>query len=344
MRFLLFLLISLYSASTRHPLPVCERSAVTWIRNSPALLVPIVLIVLVALLAPPVDAQPIATFESRSFELDDNPYPAWLPLQVGNKWTYEHVYDNSYYYYAHRGLKWWYTDLSPLQKAIVRIVLEVPGYPYFPDSFDTDEAWGNRQHPPDSITRIVRRFTIEITHTEGHTYFVFSDVDYDWPPVPNLFFAGKKVGVTGYFPSADLYRFSPHHICPYFIPDYPLLDDRNHRGTLRVQRELWHADDDQIPIYFKPPASLSQEAAASFRFSSEGIDLGEVWFVSGYGLAIYNLQAWGYGQDIPIRNQIYPVSAVIDGKEIEYPLNIPEWTHVQPTSWGQVKAHYGQGP
>ena len=42
-------------------------------------------------------------------------------------------------------------------------------------------------------------FTIEITHTEmieGQEYFVFSDIEYDWPPVPNLFLADQKVSPT----------------------------------------------------------------------------------------------------------------------------------------------------
>ena len=282
------------------------------------------LTLLVALLAHPVDAQLFATFEDRTFEPSNHPDPRWLPLQVGNKSTYEHVYFNiissSSYPYLFDGL-------PPLEQAILRIVLD----------------------RPDGPALVIKRFTIEITHTErigGMTYYVFSDVDYNWPPVPNLFLADKKVATTGAFPGPDLYEFSPHHISPYFIPDYPLLYDGNQRGTLRVQRELWNADDERLPGYIlsTPPAGLSQEAAASFRFSSERIALGEVWFVSGYGLASYHLQEWGYSFEKPFRNEIYPVSAFIDGKEIGYPYKNPGITHVRPISWGQVKAHYGQGP
>ncbi len=265
----------------------------------------------------------MGTFASRTFELPDNPYPNFLPLQVGNQWTYEHVYWNYLDSYFHL-----FDGFSPLQQTILQIVFG---------------------HIEEEI--ITKRFTIEIVRIgEGPPpYYVFSDVDYDWPPVPNFFFAGKKVSYEGDFEGTyspySLYRFSPHHLCPYLVPNYPLLDDQNQRGTLEVMRELSYADNGLIgAMPSRPPASLSQEAVASFRFSSEGINLGEVWFVSGYGLVSYDLWVRGYGYDVPFNNSIIPVSAVIDGKEIEYPLKARELTHVQPTSWGQLKAHYGQEP
>ena len=290
----------------------------------------IFLIVLGALLVPPADAQ------FRTYGLYDlnsrftgSLYP---PLQVGNKWTYDHYYENAYG-------DWWlpfnYDDFSPLAQAVLRIVLR---------GGSTEE-------------QIIKRFTIEITHTEkigSATYYVFSDVDYNWPPVPNFFFAGKKVRYDGSFstgPSryndARLYKFSPHIVCPYLIPDYPLLQDNNQRGTLWVHRELWYADDDRIPWYFyRPPASLSQEVAASFQFSHEetGVDLGEVWFVTGYGQVSYDLSHPAPEGGAIFFNLITSVSAVIDGKEIEYSPVPRKITHVQPTSWGQVKARHGQGP
>ena len=41
---------------------------------------------------------------------------------------------------------------------------------------------------------------VSITHTEdieGHTYYVFSDIPYEQPPVPYFFIAGKKVRWEG---------------------------------------------------------------------------------------------------------------------------------------------------
>ena len=115
----------------------------------------------------------------------------------------------------------------------------------------------------------------------------------------NFFFAGKKVRYDGRFFStgtsnndARLYKFSPHIVCPYLVPDYPLLQDNNQRGTLGVHRELWYADDDRLPWYvYRPPASLSQEVMALFSFYHEETDiaLGEIGFVTGYGQVFYAL-------------------------------------------------------
>ena len=89
----------------------------------------------------------------------------FVPLEVGNHWTYEHSYMN---YHHGQG--------EPF---------DIPGYP--------------PGHPPDSLTFAKKIVTIEITHTEvidGLEYFVFSDADYAWPPLPYFFWGGKKVRLS----------------------------------------------------------------------------------------------------------------------------------------------------
>ena len=145
----------------------------------------------------------------------------------------------------------------------------------------------------------------------------------------------------------DLYRFHPYDILPYSVPDQPLLLDKNLRGTLFIGRTLSYANDN-VFIEAKPLTHWDQEIVASFAISSEGTFLGEVLFVTGYGLAMYDLSWWDYGE-APLTYfhlSIIPVSAVIGGKEIEFPYVAPAlWTHVQSTtSWGQLKARHGQGP
>ena len=88
----------------------------------------------------------------------------YVPLTVGNSWTYEHVYTS-----ALHGIE----ELLPLE-----------------------DEWS---FPPDSLLLPERTVTIEITHTEvidGLEYFVFSDADYDWPPFPSFFWEGKKVRLS----------------------------------------------------------------------------------------------------------------------------------------------------
>ena len=118
-------------------------------------------------------------------ELDIDP-KEFVPLAVGNRWTYEHIYMN--YLHGAGGL------------------FDVPGYP--PGRL------------PDSLEYVERIVTIEITHTEvidGLEYFVFSDgtspfadlmeawpeltgTDYvrlpRWPPLPDFFWGGKKVRLS----------------------------------------------------------------------------------------------------------------------------------------------------
>ena len=103
----------------------------------------------------------------------------FVPLEVGNSWTYEHWYGNdSYPPQRVRDPEPWL--LKPV---------EIPGYPHGVDN----------PVPPDSLTDIIKPLTIEITHTEtieGLEYFVFSGPDYSWPPNLPFFWAGKKVRLT----------------------------------------------------------------------------------------------------------------------------------------------------
>ena len=102
------------------------------------------------------DADPI--------EIELNPLE-YLPLAVGNRWTYEHVYASA----LHGTMK----ELLPLE-----------------------DEWS---FPIDPTSYPKQTVTIEITHTEvidGLEYFVFSEADYAWPPFPSFFFEGKKVRLS----------------------------------------------------------------------------------------------------------------------------------------------------
>lgn len=315
------------------------------------------LIMLHALLALPADAyhhervEPVIEANSMDF----------LPLEVGNRWTYEHFYHN-YSYGNHFN---WAEPGNPV-RAVLLAKYEIPGYPYF----DEGEDW---RIPPDDLTGAYRELTIEITHTErieGREYFVFSEVDYDWPPVPNLFLAGQKVRFSdeadGPSPPPNIllfrwngqdipiYAFPQHYIRSYSIPEYPPLQNQSDPVKLAIRRDLWHVDDMgwlQIPLS-KPPASLSQEIVARFgvfhpllqptKEQGRELALGDLWFITGYGFVAYRIRELGH-VTISFSHLILPVSAVIAGKEIEYSLDFPEHTQVQPTSWGQLKAHHGRG-
>ena len=150
------------------------------------LVVPLVLCIL---LAPPAAAQDEGVFEGRSTD--------FLPLQVGNQWTYEHHYLNPYYNRYEivgevaKEIDVWgpeeQFDLLGAEWTRIRAVWEIPGYP-LTDRYEPES-------PLFDLLDTARELTLEITHTEtieGHAYFVFSE-PYDWPPVPAVCLVGQKV-------------------------------------------------------------------------------------------------------------------------------------------------------
>ena len=81
----------------------------------------------------------------------------WLPLAVGNSWTYTHKY-----------------------------------YDY--ENFDVYTRWTNYDLPQRSVWFTLSVLRTEVI--DGHTYFVISDMPESWPPVPSQFIAGKKLSVS----------------------------------------------------------------------------------------------------------------------------------------------------
>lgn len=305
---------------------------------------------------PPAAAQDEGVFEGRPTD--------FLPLQVGNQWTYEQHYLNPYYNrYEIVGEVVRETDdwtwggkeqfdlLSPNWTRI-RAAWEIPGYPltarYEPES------------PLFDLLDTVRELTIEITHTEtieGHEYFVFSE-PYDWPPVPAVCLVGQKVRfsdegvllVRWQEQDIPLYDFAPPytpHTYPtsvtkdYTTPAYPVLYDAHDPVALPLTIRRYFLSDRAFALCFR----MNVASLPPYEIDN----LGFVCFLPDYGLAKYDMIEFPDTGTFPSGwNTLYPVSAVIDGQVIEYPYSrtapYPGYTHVQPTSWGQLKARYGQRP
>ena len=221
-------------------------------------------LVLCALLAPPADGQDEGSFEGKPTD--------FLPLQVGNQWTYTHFYVNGIY----GAYETFFRDpfdlkyleyFDPLELLAERLIMEIPGYPFYPPFVDLLRPSADLDSPGQ------RELTIEITHTEtieGHEYFVFSDPPYDWPPVPTLCLAGQKVRFSdeGVLlvrqPEQDipLYDFTPPYGYDfaqadkvYPTPAYPVLYDAHDpvRLSLKVFRFSWDARLRQYWEWFYPP-------------------------------------------------------------------------------------------
>ena len=228
--------------------------------------------------------------DAAPIEIELNPLD-YVPLAVGNRWTYEHYYEN----YLHGAG-------DPF---------DIPGYP--PGS------------PPDSLRLVEKIVTIEITHTEvidGFEYFVFSDADYAWPPLPDFFWGGKKVRLSdeGFL----VFRWNGQDIPVY---------DFGHTGT----------------EYTRTLPSGSGTAEVRFNRSYAPYQLSRVFFdLFSYrgSKRIIFLQEYGVGQtyieydlgchNIPFRNELAPISAVISGEEIAYEQVRLFYYSFKSTGLGQV--------
>lgn len=282
-----------------------------------------ILLILYALMVPSAQAQ---TAESEITPTD------FVPLEVGNQWTYEHDYFNTYYQSRDwESLRDWNPE--------VRMLFEIPGYPY-----DSPES------PPDSLLWADdRELTIEITHTEmieGSEYFVFSRADYDWPPLPEFFWAGQKVRLSdeGILlfrwneQDVPLYDLNPQHPSEYLIPAYPIREGIFTK--LAIERErTWDGRNISFSISFPEihPTNMSYIINVGFK-SGYGPVYSEYYdLVTGFDDVFSELSPFFF-------NYLTPISAIISGESVSYKQILIGNTSVQPTSWGQLKAHHGQSP
>ena len=214
---------------------------------------------------------------------------------MGNRWTYEHYYVN----HLHGSGE----------------LFDIPGYP--PGS------------APDSLTGAEKIVTIEITHTEvidGLEYFVFSGADYDWPPLPDLFWGGKKVRLSdeGFL----VFRWNGQDRPVY---DFGYLGNpHKYTGTLPSGSGTAEIRFDRFYVQYR----LS---TVSFVFDHYGEGLSR--FLQGYGMGRFHIyvQAIGFGISPAFQNVLAPISATISGEEIVYEQVRPFYEpHFESTELGQV--------
>ena len=276
------------------------------------------LLILCALMVPSAQAQ---TAQIEIIPTD------FVPLEVGNQWTYKHDYFNTSY----ERTEW--REWNPE----VRMLFEIPDYPY-----DSPES------PPDSLIGVNdRELTIEITHTEiidGSEYFVFSHADYDWPPLPELFWAGQKVrlsdkGVLLFRWNGQdipLYDFNLQHPSEYSMPAYPIREGIFTKLAIK-RGSTW--DGRIFNFYITFP-----EIHSPINFEDISYEIG-IMFKAGYGPVYSEYYALIPAFDgaffrEPIFfffNYLTPISAIISGELVSYKQTLIGNTHVQSSSWGQLK-------
>lgn len=156
----------------------------------------------------------------------------WLPLAVGNSWTYSHNY----------------FDSSLEDGGIVRHSAYWDQWPTLDEPF------------------LYPEFTITVEQTkviDGKTYYVISDMPANWPPAPPHFIAGKKLRWQGTHlmertagGEQAIFRFDGVNEAVY---EFPMVE-RDH------EVKVWTRPD-PVPMYtfgFRGPAIDGSVRACSF--------------------------------------------------------------------------------
>ena len=233
-----------------------------------------------------------------------NPHD-YVPLAVGNRWTYEHFYTNSLHGF--------------------REPFDIPGYPL--------------GSPPDSLAIAYKTGTIEVTHTEvidGLEYFVFSDADYAWPPVPDFFWGGKKVRLSdeGFL----VFRWNGQDISVYDFGHNSKYHEYKYTGTLPIFSST-------VEARFNRLYAESRLSRVSFSFADNYYGIGRSSFLQGYGMGLAYIYVEGTSRAILFQNVLVPISATIYGEEIIYEQVRPFYDpHFESTGLGQVgQVRVGEG-
>ena len=256
--------------------------------------------------------------EGGSEEINPSEY---VPLTVGNSWTYEHYHWNNTY--LQQGSLW---DPDIVERLKPFVDVEIPRYPH---------GEGNAL-PPDSLLEPVDRIlTIEITHTEridGREYFVFSDAEYDWPPLPAWFWAGKKVRLSD--EGALIFRWNGQE-----VPIYDFGELQNGDTVTLPGESAIPFDFDPHVIFYEAPKTSNQHSLVHFH-SYRPVN-SYCHFIRGYGMGLFVIDFFGLSAFLPLyENALTGISANIYGEEIWYDQLDPHATPPPPEPpavvWGQL--------
>ena len=236
----------------------------------------------------------------------------YLPLAVGNSWTYEHDFYDIDRLYGDRS-QW-------------------PAY--------------TAQFPENP------QFTITVERTEvidGKTYYVLSDMPANWPPAPPHFIAGKKLRWEGTHlmeRTADgeqaIFRFDGT-TADYTLTDYRVAGYLNFRLD---RSDVYYQTGYTIPTTegdnrVEVEAGLKPVPWYLFDFYGSNRGWRLCGFLAGYGC---NICWWSiFGDDSSVFvNDLIPLRAVIGGTSVGFAdASIP--TGISSSSWGQVKQSWLAG-
>ena len=238
----------------------------------------------------------------------------YLPLAVGNSWTYEH---------------------------------SVVGNPPYDD--DERDLWDRTQWSTYTAQYpSIPQFTITVERTEvidGKTYFVISDMPANWPPAPPHFIAGKKLRWEG----TRLMERTPDGEQAIFRFDGTASDYTTSTMVPWEGMDLYETEyaiptvegDNQVKVV------AGWEPVPWYSFTFWGNDEGGrgCGFLWGYGSGGCGWRISGSDVAIVSQNRVAPLRGVIGGNRVEFSdALIP--TSSSSSSWGRIKntffAHNGR--
>ena len=240
---------------------------------------------------------------------------------------------------------------------------------------NTWEYWHGRYYLYDGTFDHGQLVTIRITHTENigrHTYYVFSDMPYEEPPVPAFFLAGKKVRWEDnhlLFRQQDedvvLYQFKHDHL--YAIPKiysdialpiavrhfYNNVDEIYPDTLVFAYKDEWQGRRKGFAFEFRGSSMYGSNDGEGLSWN----ELRWVKFVEGMGLFECRLEGEGIAYRDPEApedptgyytvndqgpegvNSIYFHSALINGVKF-VPMDIWQKTVIRTSSWGVLKRKF----
>ncbi len=235
----------------------------------------------------------------------------YLPLAVGNSWTYEHEY----------------------------LDIHADGGDFLQYSVYWDQLIANGELPEHAG---YPEFTISVLNTEvidGKTYYVISDMPAYWPPAPPHFIAGKKLRWEGTHlmeRTADgeqaIFRFDGT------TADYIRTDFRFDISNAYKTRYIIPTTEGDNRVVVVAGLKPVPRYVFEFHGNNRGLRAGE--FLAGYGP---NLFTWTIvGKGMIFTNTILALRAVIGGTSVEFADALIS-TGISAASWGQIKQSWLAG-
>jgi len=193
---------------------------------------------------------------------------------------------------------------------------------------------------------IEKEITLSITHTEEidtFTYFVLSEMPYDWPPAPDFFLAGRKIRLNQQGILVERREDKEYSLFNlHFVTDPE--DTTWSSGSVRLVGGGKKADElfwGQFIDFFSHEMGQSDIFAVGDESARYRVNVKQAAFRQFYGPEFFSFNVWAPTDfNISHSNELIPKYALLNGERIDFS-DVggvdPRLTSVKANSWGQLK-------